>query len=318
MCIENKDSLCTSEQRVYKNENSVYTPGPWKAGRSDMATIVDGVASKWIYAGDQYVAVASGRIDGDWDQVIANSQLIAAAPDLLEALQIMEVAFTPLAKDSTLANLIDEARAAIAKTTGVAKENFKSEAGFENKPADSFKARAQEQEPVATHICNLWVDPITKEYVVDHCDHPIDELIPAYAAPVQQAEQEPPVDSLMVDVSALLGPFVEDGKPIRVKDARDILRRVRKRRFTAEPAPVRTKDLTEKWIDPNDKSQKQYLPHIGEKILFCCDGEVYYGHHTGGSFQKGYGVTKSLFPTWDCMWMHLPTAVISADREKNK
>lgn len=52
------------------------------------------------------------------------------------------------------------------------------------------RAREQtEQEPVATHICNLWVDPITKEYVVDHCDHPIDELIPAYAAPVQQAEQ---------------------------------------------------------------------------------------------------------------------------------
>lgn len=26
-----------------------------------MSTIVDGVASKWVYAGDQYVAVASGR-----------------------------------------------------------------------------------------------------------------------------------------------------------------------------------------------------------------------------------------------------------------
>ena len=56
-----------------------------------------------------------------------------------------------------------------------------------------------------------------------------------------------------------------------------------------------------KWIDPNDKSQQQYLPHIGEKVLFCCDGEIYYGHHTGGAFQKGHGVTKSLFPTWDCM-----------------
>jgi hypothetical protein len=83
-------------------------------------------------------------------------------------------------------------------------------------------------------------------------------------------------------------------------------------------APVHTKDLTEKWIDPNDKSQQQYLPHIGEKVLFCCDGEVYYGHHTGGAFQKGHGITKSLFPTWDCMWMHLPTAFIAPDGEKNK
>lgn len=46
--------------------------------------------------------------------------LIAAAPDLLEALQKMEFAFAPFAKDSTLANVIDLARAAIAKATGVA------------------------------------------------------------------------------------------------------------------------------------------------------------------------------------------------------
>ena len=42
-------------------------------------------------------------------------------------------------------------------------------------------AEQAKQEPVATHICNLWVAPITKEYVVDHCDHPIEELIPAYS-----------------------------------------------------------------------------------------------------------------------------------------
>lgn len=30
------------------------------------------------------------------------------------------------------------------------------------------------------HICYLWVDPKTTKYVVDHCDHPIDELIPVY------------------------------------------------------------------------------------------------------------------------------------------
>ena len=52
-------------------------------------------------------------------------------------------------------------------------------------------AKAVKQEPVALPICNLWVDPITKQYVVDHCDHPIEELIPAYAAPVQPVKQEP-------------------------------------------------------------------------------------------------------------------------------
>jgi hypothetical protein len=60
------------------------TPGEWEAGRPDMGTVVDGVTSKWIYARkdsrSQYVAVASGRIDGPWEEVIANSQFIGHAP----------------------------------------------------------------------------------------------------------------------------------------------------------------------------------------------------------------------------------------------
>jgi hypothetical protein len=37
------------------------------------------------------------------------------------------------------------------------------------------------QEPVAfKHVCNLWIDPVTTEYIVDHCDHPPSECIPAY------------------------------------------------------------------------------------------------------------------------------------------
>ena len=65
-----------------------HTPGPWEAGRSDMATIVDGVSSKWIYAGENYVAVASGLASEDWGVVMANARLIAAAPELLEALEL--------------------------------------------------------------------------------------------------------------------------------------------------------------------------------------------------------------------------------------
>lgn len=32
-------------------------------------------------------------------------------------------------------------------------------------------------------ICNLWVDPETMQYVVDHLDHPRNELIPVYDTP---------------------------------------------------------------------------------------------------------------------------------------
>ena len=63
-----------------------------------------------------------------------------------------------------------------------------------------------------------------------------------------------------------------------------------------------------RWIDPNDKTQKQYLPNIGEKCLFAHAGKTYYGHHTGGSFQSGAGVTAKHFGTWDCVWMPLPEA----------
>lgn len=68
------------------------------------------------------------------------------------------------------------------------------------------------------------------------------------------------------------------------------------------------------WIDPNDKTQKQFLPHIGEPVLFCHEGVTYYGIHTGGSFKAGQGVTARLFGTWDCMWMYKPAAARRSDR----
>ena len=40
-----------------------------------------------------------------------------------------------------------------------------------------------EQEPVAKHICNLWINPETSFYEVDRCTHPINEVFPVYAAP---------------------------------------------------------------------------------------------------------------------------------------
>jgi len=68
------------------------------------------------------------------------------------------------------------------------------------------------------------------------------------------------------------------------------------------------------WVDPNKKSQKQFLPHIGEPVLFCHDGVTYFGKHTGGSFTTGQGITTRNFNTWECHWMYPPSAKL---KEKN-
>jgi hypothetical protein len=55
---------------------SKHTPGPWTVGKSD--------AGFSIYAGDLLIVdLVSGILD---DEADANASLIAAAPDLLEAL----------------------------------------------------------------------------------------------------------------------------------------------------------------------------------------------------------------------------------------
>ena len=69
----------------------------------------------------------------------------------------------------------------------------------------------------------------------------------------------------------------------------------------AEPQPD-----ADGWINPNDKTRKQYLPRIGEKVLFCHSGVTYYGKHTGGSFQSFN--PPRLFETWICLWMYPPKA----------
>lgn len=64
-----------------------FTKGEWVAGRADMATYVDGYPSKWIFADDQYCAIASGYDITDWEEVMANAHLIAAAPEMYEMLE---------------------------------------------------------------------------------------------------------------------------------------------------------------------------------------------------------------------------------------
>lgn len=69
--------------------NTKHTPAPWEAGRPDMATIVEGFESKYIYSGNNVVAISYGMSIPKWDEVMANARLIAAAPELLEALEII-------------------------------------------------------------------------------------------------------------------------------------------------------------------------------------------------------------------------------------
>lgn len=51
-----------------------------------------------------------------------------------------------------------------------------------------------------------------------------------------------------------------------------------------KPAEV---DLGAGWINPHDKTQKQWLPWIGERVLFQTkSGDVFEGKHGGGSWVK--------------------------------
>jgi hypothetical protein len=70
-----------------------------------------------------------------------------------------------------------------------------------------------------------------------------------------------------------------------------------------------------RWIDPNDKTQKQYLPWVGEPVLFCHEGKTYYGKHTGGSFISMAAPLGKVFGTWDCFWMYPPKAIDAARKE---
>ena len=81
---------------------STYTPGPWTAVGDE------------IYGSDGTRIAEAVRT--------SDMSLLLAAPELLQALRGLEVLFSPVAKDSTQAFWIDQARAAIAKATGEGEE----------------------------------------------------------------------------------------------------------------------------------------------------------------------------------------------------
>lgn len=78
----------TNERLAELRRNT--TPGPWVAGRADVATVEHGVDSKWVYAASGFhVALASGLATQSWDETMANARLIAAAPDLLDTVDAL-------------------------------------------------------------------------------------------------------------------------------------------------------------------------------------------------------------------------------------
>ena len=86
--------------------NTKYTPGPW--------TVWDGPTNTQINSKTwQELATVYTIIDGEWDaEGMANAVLIAAAPELAEALR--EIA-THLYNDQDYARVRDMARAALKK-----------------------------------------------------------------------------------------------------------------------------------------------------------------------------------------------------------
>jgi hypothetical protein len=102
---------------------SSYTPGPWREYAPDIQDVGVDKNYRTIAAGCEYLKVQSGfAITGFVSP--ADARLIAAAPDLLEALQSLLLECVVAKENSSYATCqiakiaIDDARQAIAKATG--------------------------------------------------------------------------------------------------------------------------------------------------------------------------------------------------------
>ncbi len=93
-----------------------HTPGPWQ---SDAA----GESHEWVVLSseNQSICACMNGVGGK-DRVQANARLIAAAPELLEALEdVLKITMFHSNPESELERRKSKARAAIAKAKGVRK-----------------------------------------------------------------------------------------------------------------------------------------------------------------------------------------------------
>ena len=196
---------------------------------------------------------------------------------------------------------------------------------------DELRARLAEmeqaQEPVAWGVFyfggklngRLYSQCDTREqaerYIADR--HQSDDTntfrcAPLYAAPAQYRDAQAIIDGLTKERDeALLIHQTDTGTESAVAELQDEVERLRAELAAAQKDAAR-------WIDPNDKTQKQYLPWVGEPVLFCHEGKTYYGKHTGGSFMSMATPLGRVFGTWDCLWMYPPKAIDAAMQAKEE
>jgi hypothetical protein len=94
---------------------SKHTPSPWLVGPAfDNDGAPEIIIEHQTPAGNLVIAVALPGLQGQE----ANARLIAAAPELLEALRDAVVLFACHAKDCTTMNWLDRAEAALTKAGG--------------------------------------------------------------------------------------------------------------------------------------------------------------------------------------------------------
>jgi len=89
-----------------------HTPGPWRIGAKFQSVVSDGPTG---WDDDGSVAAYGGHMVCESAKLEANARLIAAAPDLLDALENLTIA---VGMGWDLEGVCEVARAAIAKATG--------------------------------------------------------------------------------------------------------------------------------------------------------------------------------------------------------
>ena len=96
--------------------NPKHTPGPWKAVEwsDDRIEFTAG----YEFSADGHLLPLDSMSTNNYDEVHANARLIAAAPDLLEALMLMLDQFTKTPSTLKDSEARCKAHAAIAKAMG--------------------------------------------------------------------------------------------------------------------------------------------------------------------------------------------------------
>ncbi len=69
------------------SKEAKFTPGPWRVSTGDGYNALDGIAFHGVWSGDTCVATTGLLNAGDDDQSVSDAHLIAAAPDMYEALE---------------------------------------------------------------------------------------------------------------------------------------------------------------------------------------------------------------------------------------